>query len=74
MVRGRCGSTSKESRIYCPPPWLEREDYRVVYVTFKEWLVVAPDGTRIKSQRDTGLCDRMLYIDIRKFKNVSAML
>ena len=56
--------------------WLEREcySYRIVYDAINEWLVYALDGTEIKFQRDTGLCDRMLYIDIRKFKNVSAML
>ena len=33
-------------------PWLERAGDMVVYDTFKEWRVYAPDGTEIKLQRE----------------------
>ena len=45
-------------------PWLEREGYRTVYDTLKEWLVYDPDGIEIKFQRDLGLYDRMPYPNI----------
>ena len=55
-------------------PSIEREGYRVIYDTFKEWLVFAPDGTEIKFQRDMGCCNHRAYIDMRQSKNVIAML
>ena len=50
-------------------PWLERDGYSIVCDAFKEWFVCALDGTKVKFQRDTGLCDRMLYLDPRQSKN-----
>ena len=35
---------------------LEADGYNISYDTKKEWVVTTPEGTRIKSKQDTGLC------------------
>ena len=55
-------------------PQLEWDGYHVTYDTLKEWVVHAADGTEIVFKRDTELCDRMSYIDMRKIKSGFSML
>ena len=46
-------------------PQLERDGYTVDYNTKRNWVVTTPEGKEIVFKRDTGLCDRMPYIDLR---------
>ena len=36
------------------------------YNTDREWVVISPQGKRTVFKRDTGLCNRMPYIDLRE--------
>ena len=40
----------------------------------KEWVLTFPEGKKIVFQRDTGLCNRMPYIDMREHKEAFALL
>ena len=55
-------------------PQLEEEGYKVDYNTDRDWVVTTPEGKDIKFERDTGLCNRMPFIDLRKHHEGIAML
>ena len=55
-------------------PQLEDDRLRITYDTLKEWVLVTPGGKKIVLKRDTGLCNRMPYIDMREHKEVFALL
>ena len=45
-------------------PQLEQDGYTIDYNTNRNWVVTTPQGKEIVFKRDTGLCDRMPYIDL----------
>ena len=47
---------------------LEKDGSRVVTDTHREWVVCTPQGEKILFLRDTGLCNKMPYIDVRQFR------
>ena len=49
-------------------PQFELDGYRVTYKTLKECVVHAENGTGIFFQRDTGLYNLILYINICKIQ------
>jgi hypothetical protein len=53
---------------------LEKLGFLVAYHTNGEWVVTSPKGERIVFMRDTGLCDRLPYVDIRENHNALAMI
>ena len=55
-------------------PQLEDDGFRVIYDTLKEWILITPQGKRIVFQRDTGLYNRMPYIDIHEDKEAFALV
>ena len=55
-------------------PQLEDDGFRIIYDTLKEWVLITPEGKTIVFQRDTGLCNRMPYIDMREHKEAFALL
>ena len=57
-----------------PIPQLEEEGYKIDYNTDRQWVVIAPNGKCITFKRDTGLCNRMTYIDLRQKHERIAML
>ena len=50
-------------------PQLEEDGYVIDYNTNRDWVVITPSGKRIVFQRDTGLCNRMPYIDMREHQD-----
>ena len=38
------------------------------------WIIQCTDGTFLKLNGDTGLCDRFLYLDLKKHKDAVAMI
>ena len=40
----------------------------------KEWGLTTPEGKKISFQRDTGLCNRMPYIDMHEHTEAFALL
>ena len=55
-------------------PMLEASIYTVPTHTKEEWKVITPDGDTIPFRRDPGLCARMLYIDVREYKEGLVMI
>ena len=55
-------------------PQLEEDGYHVTYDTLKEWILITPQGKIIVFKRDTGICNRMPYIDMREHKKVCALV
>ena len=55
-------------------PMLENDGYEVDYNTKRDWVVTTPQGKKITFKRDTGLCDRMPYIDLREHQEGVIML
>ena len=55
-------------------PQLEEDGYRIKYDTQGDWEVFTPEGKRIVFQRDTGVCKRMPYLDLRKHKGGFALI
>eukprot|EP00970_Alexandrium_tamarense_P013771 scaffold3678_cov106-Alexandrium_tamarense.AAC.5 len=53
---------------------LEKLGFLVAYHTNGEWVVTSPKGERIVFKRDTGLCDRLPYVNVRKNRNALAMI
>ena len=53
---------------------LEECGYVVDYNIAREWVIMTPQGTEIVFHRDTGLCNRMPYIDMRNHKDVVLMV
>ena len=53
---------------------LEKLGFLVAYHTNGEWVVTSPKGERIIFKRDTGLCDRLPYVDVRENHNALAMI
>ena len=47
-------------------PALEEAGYKVESHTDKDWAVTSPQGRRTVFKRDTGVCRRMPYIDLRE--------
>ena len=48
-------------------PQLEEEGYKVQYETdLTQWTVTTPQGKKIVFEQDSGLCNRMPYIDMRE--------
>ena len=55
-------------------PQLENDGYVVDYNTKRDWVVTTPQGKKITFKRDTGLCDRMPYIDLREHQEGVIMI
>ena len=55
-------------------PFLEACGYTVDYNTAREWVVTTPEDKDIVFERDTGLCDRMPYIDMRDHEDAVLMV
>lgn len=55
-------------------PQLEEDGYVINYSTHGEWVVTTPQGKEIVFKRDTGLCNRMPYIDMREHQGAFAMV
>ena len=55
-------------------PQLEQDGYTITYSTSSDWVVTTPQGKNITFKRDTGLCDRMLYINLREGQDGIIML
>ena len=47
-------------------PALEDAGYKVETHTDRDWVVTSPQGRRTVFKRDTGVCNRMPYIDLRE--------
>ena len=47
-------------------PQLEEDRFKVRDDTNGDWIVTSPSGEDIVFKRDTGLCNRMPYIDMRE--------
>ena len=47
-------------------PILEEAGYIVLTHTKSDWVVTTPKGKKIVFKGDTGICNRMPYIDLRK--------
>ena len=47
-------------------PMLEEEGYIVSTHTKSDWVVTTPKEKKIVFKRDTGICNQMPYIDLRK--------
>jgi hypothetical protein len=45
---------------------MEKQGYEFVYRTGCEWVAYMPDGGRVEFKLDTGVCDRMPYIDFTR--------
>ena len=48
-------------------PMLEEAGYKVTTHTDGKWTVIIPRGEVIVFTRDTGMCNRMPYIDLREY-------
>ena len=55
-------------------PHLEDCGYVVDYNTARDWVVTTPQGQEIVFSRDTGLCHRMPYIDMRAHSDAVLMV
>ena len=55
-------------------PMLEEAGYKVTTHTDDEWKVITPRGEVIVFARDTGMCNRMPYIDLREHTEGLVML
>ena len=55
-------------------PMLEEAGYKVTTHTDDEWKVITPQGGVIVFARDTGMCNRMPYIDLREHTEGLVML
>jgi len=55
-------------------PRLEKDGFRITYDTRTTWEIHCPDGKVIALKRDTGLCDRFPYLDMKEHKDEIAML
>ena len=55
-------------------PQLEQDGYIINYNTKRDWVVTTSQGKEIIFKRDTGLCDRMPYIDLREHQEGVIML
>ena len=55
-------------------PQLEEDGYIVDYNTKWDWVVTTPQGKKIVFKRDTCLCARMPYIDLRESQDGIIML
>mmetsp|Transcript_4507 Transcript_4507/g.6406 ORF Transcript_4507/g.6406 Transcript_4507/m.6406 type:complete len:231 (-) Transcript_4507:100-792(-) len=56
-------------------PQLEEEGYKVQYETdVTQWTVTTPQGKKIVFKQDTGLCNCIPYIDMRKVSEAVAMV
>jgi hypothetical protein len=53
---------------------LEEDGYVIDYNTKRDWVVTTPQGDEIRFKRDTGLCNRMPYIDLRESRAGVIML
>ena len=47
-------------------PLLEEAGYIVSTHTKSDWVVTTPKGKKIVFKRDTGICNQIPYIDLRK--------
>ena len=54
-------------------PQPEDDGFCITYNTLKEWVLTTPEGKKIVFQRDTGLCNRMPYIDMCEHKEAFAL-
>jgi len=55
-------------------PQLEEDGYVIDYNTKRDWTVTTPQGKRIIFKRDTGLCNRMPYIDLEDLGDEGVMM
>ena len=55
-------------------PMLEEAGYKVSTHTDEDWKVTTPRGEVIVFARDTGICNRMPYIDLREHAEGLVML
>ena len=55
-------------------PMLEEYGYIVSTHTKGDWVVTNPKGKKIVFKRDTGVCNRMPYIDLRENMEGFAMI
>jgi hypothetical protein len=55
-------------------PMLETAGYLVSTHTHGDWVVTSPKGKKIVFKRDTGVCNRMPYIDLRDNQEGIAMI
>ena len=69
----RCGSTSRESQIYCLFPSLKQMASVSLMTHRKSGSCILPKEKGIVFKRDTCLCDRMPHIDICEHKEVFAL-
>ena len=54
-------------------PQLGKDGFIITTDTLTEWVVYMPQGEKIVFLQDTGLYNRMPYIDVRQFKNDFAL-
>ena len=55
-------------------PQLEQDGYIIGYNTKRNWVVTTSQGKEIVFKRDSGLCNRMPYIDLREHQEGVIML
>ena len=55
-------------------PMLEEAGYKVSTHTDEDWKMTTPQGEVIVFERDTGMCNRMPYIDLREHAEGLVML
>ena len=55
-------------------PRLEKEGFLLTYCTMTTWTIQCPDVTVLNLKRDTGLCDRFPYLDIKQHKDAVVMI
>ena len=53
---------------------LEKYGYRITYNTIKYWIVHNPEVLQVKFKRNTIICNRITYIDMRGHLEVFEML
>ena len=55
-------------------PCLEKEGYHIEYASYKEWVVITPQGIVIPFKMNTGLTKGIPYIDMREWKEGFVMI
>ena len=55
-------------------PKLEDDGYRVTCDTPTNWVVITPQGEHIMFNRDKGLCNRILYVEVQTFQENLALV
>ena len=55
-------------------PQLKDYGFHITYDTLNEWILTTLQGKKIVFKIDTGLCNRMPYIDMREHKKAFALV